>query len=141
MPRENVHSAIATSMDPDEPGHLCSYTTLKWSLVYLVVLVVYTPCPGVSTLKSPRVSVQPLHTISGQAIQRFTRTRCLHSRKDLTTSAHARGSGTVRMAVERIFMINHNESDLLRPGIEPGTFDSQSNALSTELTGRALYMY
>ena len=99
-----------------------------------MVLVVYTPGQDMSTLKGPRVTVQPPHIISGQAIQRFTRTRCLHFRKELTTSAHARANGTVRMAVERIFMTNHNESDLLRPGIVPGTFDSQSNALSTELT-------
>jgi hypothetical protein len=29
-------------------------------------------------------------------------------------------------------MINHNESDLRRQGIEPGSPDSQSNALSIE---------
>jgi hypothetical protein len=33
------------------------------------------------------------------------------------------------------YMINHNESDLNRPGIEPTSSGSQSNALSIELTG------
>jgi hypothetical protein len=32
------------------------------------------------------------------------------------------------------FMIYHNESDLHRPGIEPGSPDSLSNSLPIELT-------
>jgi hypothetical protein len=34
-------------------------------------------------------------------------------------------------------MINHNESDLHRLGIEPGSPDSQSNALPYDLTSRS----
>jgi hypothetical protein len=37
------------------------------------------------------------------------------------------------------FMINHNESELRRPGIEPGSPDSQSNALPIGQTGRLAY--
>jgi hypothetical protein len=40
------------------------------------------------------------------------------------------------------FMINHNESDLRRPEIEPGSPDSPSKALPIELTGRLdIYNY
>lgn len=35
-------------------------------------LVVYTQDPSVSTLKVPRVTFQPLHTITGQAVQGLT---------------------------------------------------------------------
>jgi hypothetical protein len=37
------------------------------------------------------------------------------------------------------FMTDHNDSDLRRPGIEPGSPDSQFNAISIDFTGRVCY--
>lgn len=72
------------------------------NITLYVDLVVYSPGPDVSTLKGPIATAQPPCTVPGQAIQWFTRTRCLHFCEELTTFLHARGGGTVRMAIEMI---------------------------------------
>jgi hypothetical protein len=41
-----------------------------------------------------------------------------------------------QMYRKKDFVVNYNESDLYRLGIEPGSPDSLSNALPIELTGR-----
>jgi hypothetical protein len=66
--------------------------------------------------------------VPGQAVKQFTSTSCLHFRRKLKLlymleqrfSANDLGKDN---------MIKHNKSDLRRPGIEPGSPDSQSNAL------------
>jgi hypothetical protein len=71
------------------------------------------------------------HIVPVQAIKHLTSTSCLHFRKELIISV--RYSANDR---RKDFIINHNESDLRCQGIEPGSPDSQSNALLIELTGR-----
>jgi hypothetical protein len=61
--------------------------------------------------------------------------KSVHFRKELIASVHARAEVPANEN-KKDFMINHNESYLNCSGIEPGPPDSQSNALTIELTGR-----
>jgi hypothetical protein len=67
------------------------------------------------------------------ADNQFTRTSCFHFRKKRITSVHASAEVSDR---RKEFMINHNESDIRRPGIELGSPDSQSSILPCEVTGQ-----
>jgi hypothetical protein len=101
-------------------------------IAMLVVLLVFTPDHGIKPhyFTRARSTIVPV-----QAVKQFTSTSCLHFRKEpkLLYMPEQRYSANDR---RKDFMINHNESDQRRPGIEPGSPDSQFNILSIELTGR-----